>query len=229
MKSITRFTGNLHGRNCLNCGKDISEEDNFCPNCGQVNDLNRLSVKQYFSEYLNGFYEFDNRFLRTVVPLLFKPGQVSKNYVEGKRIHYVNPFQLYLHITILFFLIVGIFKTVDSFKPGAEKPASIITEINKEKDKVDLDSLKEETMKNLKDPSSGVDSATVSFIATTIDQATEAAKSKNDSADAVENLSEEELSKRTAVIAFVDSLLQDSARLAPLMNEKSKFRERIPA
>ena len=226
MKSITRFTGNLHGKKCLNCDKEISEEDNFCSNCGQVNDLNRLSVKQYFSEYLNGFYEFDNRFVRTVIPLLFKPGQVSKNYVEGRRIHYVNPFQLYLHITILFFLIVGIFKTIDSFKPGAEKPASIIAEINKEKDEVNLDSIKTEAIRNLNDPESGVDSATVVAFSEGFDEVMDNIGASKDSTNKRNELSEEELKKQAEVIAFVDSLLQDSARLAPLLDESSKYREK---
>ena len=80
--------------------------------------MNRLGIKQYFSEYLSGFFEFDNRFLRTVVPLIIKPGTVSKNYVNGRRIYYANPFQLYLHITILFFLVLVFLKLSTVLNPG---------------------------------------------------------------------------------------------------------------
>ena len=85
MKSITRFTKNIRGNECLNCGTHLTTDDNFCGRCGQVNDTKRLSVKQYFSEYLSGFLNFDNRFLKTVIPLVFKPGFVTKEYVDGKR------------------------------------------------------------------------------------------------------------------------------------------------
>ncbi|MEN8124770.1 MAG: DUF3667 domain-containing protein [Bacteroidota bacterium] len=116
MKPSFFFSKNKKGIKCLNCGQTISENDNFCPNCGQVNDENRISLKQYFSEYLSGFYSFDNRFIKTVMPLIFKPGKVTREYIEGKRKKYVNPFQFYLHVTIIFFLIQGVFNTIDEYK-----------------------------------------------------------------------------------------------------------------
>ena len=109
MKSITRFTKNIRGNKCLNCENSISEEDNFCSRCGQVNDLKKVSLKQYLSAYFDDFLSFDSRLLNTIVGLIFKPGFVTKNYVEGKRMSYVNPFKLYIQITILFFLLIGIF------------------------------------------------------------------------------------------------------------------------
>ena len=116
MKSTSRFGKNNQGITCLNCEQPISDKDHFCSNCGQVNDTSRLSLKTYFSEYLAGFFSFDNRFLKTVAPLIFKPGKVTKEYVEGKRMRFVNPFQLYINISIIFFLILSLLKTVDSFK-----------------------------------------------------------------------------------------------------------------
>ncbi len=102
MKSITRFTKNIRGNKCLNCEKDISEDDNFCPQCGQVNDLKKVSLKQYLSAYFDDFFSFDSRLLNTIVALIFKPGYVTKNYVEGKRMSYVNPFQLYIQYYDIF-------------------------------------------------------------------------------------------------------------------------------
>ncbi len=116
MKSTTRFTQNMRGIECLNCKQPISDNDNFCSNCGQVNDELPLSIKQFISEFFAGFFSFDSRFLKTFVPLLFKPGKVSKDYIEGKIRRYVNPFQLYLHVTILFFLVLGLFMAIEGYK-----------------------------------------------------------------------------------------------------------------
>ncbi len=116
MKSTTRFKQNKRGIACLNCEQPISDYDNFCSNCGQVNDELPLSIKQFVSEFFSGFFSFDTRFFNTFVPLLFKPGKVSRDYVEGKRRRYVNPFQLYLHVTIVFFLIQGLFSALDGYK-----------------------------------------------------------------------------------------------------------------
>ncbi len=116
MKSTTRFKLNKKGLTCLNCEQPISDNDNFCSNCGQVNDELPLSIKQFISEFFSGFFSFDSRFFKTFIPLLFKPGKVSKDYIEGKRRRYVNPFQLYLHVTIIFFLMQGLFSALDEYK-----------------------------------------------------------------------------------------------------------------
>ena len=116
MKSISEFKKDNRGSTCLNCEKTISPNDSFCPNCGQINNTNRISLKYYFSEYLSGFFSFDNRFFKTIIPLIFKPGKVTREFIEGKRNKYVNPFQLYLNITIIFFLLIGLFSTIDNFK-----------------------------------------------------------------------------------------------------------------
>ena len=116
MKSTTRFSKNKRGIICLNCGQPISDNDHFCSNCGQVNDELPLSIKQFVSEFFSGFFSFDTRFFKTFFPLLFKPGKVSKEYIEGKRRRYVNPFQLYLHVTIVFFLLQGLFSALDEYK-----------------------------------------------------------------------------------------------------------------
>lgn len=116
MKSTTRFKKNKKGIECLNCKQPIRTSDNFCSNCGQVNDELPLSIKQFITEFFAGFFSFDSRFFMTFIPLIFKPGKVAKEYIEGKRKKYVNPFQLYLHVTILFFLILGLLKWVDEYK-----------------------------------------------------------------------------------------------------------------
>ena len=115
MKSVIRFNKNKKGIECLNCKQPISDKDNFCSNCGQVNDLSPLSIKQYLREFLSGFFAFDTRTFNTIFPLLFKPGKVTSNYINGIRMRYVNPFQLYLHTSIIFFLVISLFMSIDRF------------------------------------------------------------------------------------------------------------------
>jgi len=116
MKSTQRFNKNKKGLECLNCGQPLFYGDNFCSNCGQVNDELPLSIKQFISEFFAGFFSFDTRFFKTIVPLLLKPAKVSKEYIEGKRRKYTNPFQLYLHTSIVFFLLMGLISTINNFK-----------------------------------------------------------------------------------------------------------------
>lgn len=112
MKSTTHFNKNKKGIECLNCGQPLRSDDNFCADCGQVNDERPLSISDYFSGFFSNFFSFDSKLYKTIIPLLFKPGKVSKEYIEGKRKKYTNPFQLYLHTTIVFFLLNGLISTI---------------------------------------------------------------------------------------------------------------------
>lgn len=219
MKSITRFTKNLHGNQCQNCKRELSLEDNFCPTCGQVNDTQRLSIKHYLSEYLSGFFEFDNRFLRTVFPLLIKPGKVSKDYVNGRRIYYANPFQLYLHITILFFLTVGIFQTLDRFKPGAQGDSAALNELNNENTEKLIDSIKKETLLEIQKPEHGIDSVTLTGINEGIEQVSQNVFKAKDKDELKED-------RKLQIIQLVDSVFSDSTLLTVFKNENSTAAEK---
>lgn len=90
--------------------------EKFCPNCGQANKGNHISFKSFISDIFDGLLNFDAKFWRTIIPLLIKPGKVTKDYIEGKRQRYSNPFRFYLTVSVIFFLILGINNGVEKFK-----------------------------------------------------------------------------------------------------------------
>lgn len=104
------------GLECLNCGMPLLRNENFCSYCGQKNTTSKLSIGNYLNKLVSGFLSYDSQFWNTFIPLLIKPGKVAKEYIQGKRAKYVNPFQLYLHVSIIFFLILGISNQVGSAK-----------------------------------------------------------------------------------------------------------------
>ena len=99
---------------CLNCGQPFSGHEKFCSYCGQKNTNKKLTFATFINNLVSGFFSYDSRFWSTFIPLLTKPGKVSKDYIEGKRARFVNPFQLYLNISIIFFLVLGISNRIDS-------------------------------------------------------------------------------------------------------------------
>ncbi|SNR67165.1 DUF3667 domain-containing protein [Lutibacter flavus] len=101
------------GLECLNCKQPLAGNENFCSYCGQKNSTKKLSFGHFLNNLFNGFLSYDSRFWTTFIPLLTRPGKVSKDYIEGKRVRFVNPFQLYLHVSIIFFLILGISNSID--------------------------------------------------------------------------------------------------------------------
>lgn len=144
---------------CLNCGHPFNGYEKFCPDCGQSNKGKRITLKSFISEVFAGFISWDAKFWRTIIPLLIKPGKVSKDYIEGKRSRYSNPFRFYITTSIIFFLIYGGINSYEKFqKFNNESTIENANIININKKDIDIDSLKNAIDKQLKNPLIPIDS-----------------------------------------------------------------------
>ncbi len=90
--------------NCLNCGQTV--EKHYCSNCGQANLELKENFWQFISHSIAHYFHFDNKFFQTLSPLLTKPGQVTLDYLAGKRARYINPVSMYIFVSIVYFIIV---------------------------------------------------------------------------------------------------------------------------
>ena len=102
---------------CLNCGKE--SEAKYCPACGQSMDVKISTIWHFISETLNVIYSFDSKVWQSILPLIFKPGKLTNEYIAGRRVRYLPPFRLYLISSILFFLVASIpeFTGFDNLSP----------------------------------------------------------------------------------------------------------------
>jgi len=96
---------------CLNCETKLnSAHDNYCPNCGQLNNLKKETAFGLVRELVEEFLHLDSKVTRSLLPLLIKPGFLTTSYLEGKRARYFHPVRMFLTVTIIMFLVQGIFK-----------------------------------------------------------------------------------------------------------------------
>jgi hypothetical protein len=58
-------------------------------------------------EFLSNVISYDSRLLRTLKAMILKPGRISQDYVDGKRMRYTNPFRFLLSLAIIYFLMYG--------------------------------------------------------------------------------------------------------------------------
>ncbi len=94
---------------CPNCGYRYT--GNFCPNCGQsTKEMNR-PFGEMFKDLMDTLFEFDTRFVRSIKPLLLKPGFLPAEYVAGRRATYYPPFKLFIFISIILFALLEISST----------------------------------------------------------------------------------------------------------------------
>ena len=96
------------GKECLNCGHILVDDDNFCPRCGQINDIRRISFMDLIRETLGDFFAYDSRLQNSIIPLLTKPGQLSIDYIKGKRASHIHPIRLYFVVSFVFFMLSSI-------------------------------------------------------------------------------------------------------------------------
>jgi hypothetical protein len=92
---------NAVGKVCKNCGHSL--ELAFCPRCGQSADTDVPTLKTFFHDAASAVFTYDSKFWRTLKPLVIKPGFVSVEYVEGRRVPYVNPMALYFWMQAICF------------------------------------------------------------------------------------------------------------------------------
>ena len=90
---------------CLNCGTPSGEQ--FCGRCGQEIKDHSVALGPLLSDALAELASWDSKLLRTLVPLLTRPGFLTNQYNSGKRVPYLSPLKLYLTISILFFLLLS--------------------------------------------------------------------------------------------------------------------------
>ena len=92
--------------NCKNCDQLFEMGFQFCPHCGQkTND--DLTIGVLFYNTISNYFSFDARFFKSFLPLMFKPGYLAKKFLEGKRLLYLHPAQMYLFISVIFFFIIS--------------------------------------------------------------------------------------------------------------------------
>ncbi len=89
---------------CLNCNQALEHEENYCPSCGQFNSDSRVSFGVLLDDFAKDYFTFDSKLFRSLVPLLIKPGFLTKEYNKGRRMHYIPPLRMYLFVSFVFFL-----------------------------------------------------------------------------------------------------------------------------
>ncbi len=88
---------------CLNCGATLRGQ--YCGDCGQRAASRLISIWELLRDAFGDLFELDSRLWRTLIPLMTRPGQLTRDYLRGRRARYMPPFRSYLVLSIVFFLI----------------------------------------------------------------------------------------------------------------------------
>ena len=97
--------GHTHETSCLNCGTGLL--GSFCYACGQHSHVHR-TLHAFWHDLLHGVFHFEGKIWNTLPLLVWKPGELTRRYIEGQRARFVSPIALFLFSVFLMFAAVGL-------------------------------------------------------------------------------------------------------------------------
>ncbi len=90
---------------CQNCGTEL--QGPYCHYCGQPDKNFFRFFPALLREMMGDLLDYDSRLTRTMKPLLFQPGKIATDYMQGRRFRYTSPVRLYLFSSIIFFVLAS--------------------------------------------------------------------------------------------------------------------------
>jgi hypothetical protein len=94
------------GPSCLNC--DTRLHGKFCHACGQKATPASVNVHDFVHEATHEFLHLDGKILKTLKLLVARPGQLTVEFLEGRRVRYISPLRVYLTFSLIFFTLAAI-------------------------------------------------------------------------------------------------------------------------
>ena len=101
---------------CPSCGTKTLGQ--FCSHCGEkrVGDED-YSVRSYLAEVGAAITLLESKMLRSVWLVVSKPGYLSSAYLEGRRVRYMKPLQLFIVLNVVYYFSLTLFSATTFTTP----------------------------------------------------------------------------------------------------------------
>jgi hypothetical protein len=94
---------------CPNCGHAIDDPlPNYCSHCGQETTLKPPTVLEFAQQFGGSIIATEGALWRTMKLLMFRPGQLTLEYLNGRRRRYVLPLRLFITLSVIALLLMRI-------------------------------------------------------------------------------------------------------------------------
>jgi hypothetical protein len=90
---------------CRNCRTKLAGD--YCHSCGQKGHIHR-SLGAFGHDIAHSVLHFDGKIWRTLPLLAWRPGELTRRYVEGERASFVSPMALFLFSVFLMFAVFSL-------------------------------------------------------------------------------------------------------------------------
>jgi hypothetical protein len=90
---------------CLNCDSGLTGP--FCSECGQRAVPPHPRVSELAGDAFAEFSGWDGKFAGTIRLLVRRPGELTRQFIAGRRVRYISPVRLYLALSFVYFVLAG--------------------------------------------------------------------------------------------------------------------------
>ena len=112
-------------RVCLNCGEPVSQR--FCSACGQAAIDPNPTLGEFVHEAAGEFLHWDGKLATTFRLLFTRPGELTREYLAGRRARYLSPLRLYLTCSVLFFALKALAPEPPIVVRGGTSQVGVVT------------------------------------------------------------------------------------------------------
>jgi len=110
---------------CLNCDAPLTGP--YCAGCGQRAKINR-TLRGFLADFISGMVNLEGRLWHTLPLLVWKPGDLTRRYVDGQRARFVSPVGLYLFTVFLMFAVLGFTGALGNFRFDGSMDKAILNQ-----------------------------------------------------------------------------------------------------
>lgn len=96
------FAARTHGSDCLDCHCPLVGD--YCHCCGQRAVVHR-TLSAFLHDLARSVFHLDGKIWRTLLLLAWRPGELSRRYIDGERTKFVSPLALFLFSVLMMFMV----------------------------------------------------------------------------------------------------------------------------
>jgi hypothetical protein len=115
--------------NCLNCGAEL--QGAYCHQCGQKGHVHR-TLHAFGHDLLHGVFHFEGKVWHTLPMLAWRPGELTRRYIDGERARFVSPIALFLFSVFLMFAVFGTVGGPFGFRANPQTNAEALRDVERE-------------------------------------------------------------------------------------------------
>lgn len=126
--------GHFHESACLNCHAPLTGP--YCNQCGQAAHLHR-TMGAFLHDISHSVLHLEGKTWRTLPMLFWRPGELTRRYIDGERARFVSPMALFLFSVFAMFAVFQFSGLTSGGGGSSLEAANVLTDTGEGRDAIE--------------------------------------------------------------------------------------------